>query len=305
MSLRAILLLAIGLPYVLAMALVFRPHITRSGTPASILGAAYEEVSFTASDGVRLSGWWIPAARSPRTDEAHPAVAWGERTVIFCHGFGADKASQLRAVRDLVPNGYNVFAIDLRAHGQSGGQLTTFGDLERRDVLGAVHWVRAHHADACRKIFGLGESLGAAALISAAADPGPDGQAIDALAVFAPYGRLSDLVQGIADDHFAPKAGWFARRMLLPIAGAQLGTRMARYAPSQDVQALWPRPILVIASEQDRGISIYASHDLYDHALQPRYAMWLEKGTRREALLANDTAALAVRVFFEESRSVI
>ncbi|HZL34635.1 MAG TPA: alpha/beta fold hydrolase [Tepidisphaeraceae bacterium] len=302
---RAVVLLLVGIPYVLAMVMIYRPHVIHPGTPISLLGAPYQDVAFTSTDGVPLRGWWIPAVRTARTDDVHPAVAWGQRTVIFCHGFGADKASQLRMVRDLVPNGYNVLAIDLRAHGQSGGQLTTFGDLERRDVLGAVAWVRRNHRQECKKLFGLGESLGAAALISAAADPSPEGQAIDALAVFAPYDSLSSLVQGLADDRFATAAGWTVRNLALPLAGGQLGTRVARYDPSRDVQLLWPRPILVIASEQDRSMDISRSRALFDAALQPRYGYWLMKGGRSHMLFADDKASLAVRVFFEAERSIL
>src|SRR4029078_1443198 len=98
--------------------------------------------------------WWIPGA-SGETG----------RTILLCHGHSANKATQLSLVRKLVPIGYNVLAIDFRGHGESAGQLTSFGDLERRDVLGAVRWLRATHPEATHKIFGLGASMGAAALI--------------------------------------------------------------------------------------------------------------------------------------------
>ncbi|MDB5298747.1 MAG: prolyl oligopeptidase family protein [Phycisphaerales bacterium] len=303
--LRAGVLLALGIPFVAGMALTYRPRVVHPGTPATLLNAAYAEVSFSATDGVPLRGWWIPASRSERTDDRHPGPPWGEQTVIICHGFGADKAADLLLARDLVPNGYNVLAFDFRAHGESGGQFTTFGDLERRDVLGAVRWVRGNHAAQSHKLFGLGESMGAAALISAAADASPEGQAIDAVAVFAPFDRLTDLFQGMADDRFAPSAGWLARRIALPAAGLQLGADLVHFAPGHDVQSLWPRPLLVISAEANASPTWGRTQELYDDALQPKYLLEVDKGEREAVLFGSKRTSTAVRVFFGGARQIL
>ena len=62
--------------------------------------------------------------------------------------------------------GYSVLAPDSRAHGASGGDLVTFGYFEREDVLRWTQWLRRQ---GCRRIYGLGESLGGSVLIQAAA----------------------------------------------------------------------------------------------------------------------------------------
>jgi uncharacterized protein len=284
---------------------VYRPKVVRAGTPLSLLDTPYQNVSFRATDGTKLAGWWIPANRTQRTDDRHPAQDWGNRTIILCHGFGADKAADLRMARDMVPNGYNVLAFDFRAHGQSGGQFTTFGALERQDVLGAVRWVKANHPQESKKIFGLGESMGAAALINAAADQSDEGQSIDAIAVFAPFDRLTTLLKGAADSHYAPAAGWLAANVCLPVASVQFGTNLFAFTPAAAVQSLWPRPILVLASDQDRGVDIHRCRALYDQSLQPKFRYWAEKGSREALLFADDDAALAVRIFFETSRSLL
>jgi pimeloyl-ACP methyl ester carboxylesterase len=302
---RAGLLLAAGVPFVAGMVLTYRPRVVHPGTPTSMLGWAYEDVSFSATDGMPLRGWWIPASRTARTDERHPGPPWGAQTVILCHGFGADKAVDLRLARDLVPNGYNVLAFDFRAHGESGGQFTTFGDLERRDVLGAVRWARATHPAETRKVFGLGESMGAAALISAAADPGAEGQAIDAVAVFAPFDQLTELFQGMAEMNFAPTGGWLARRVALPAAGLELGADLTHFAPGRDVQALWPRPLLVISAEQNESPAAGRTRELFDEALQPKYLLRIDKGGRDAVLFNNKRASLALRVFFGGARQIL
>ncbi|HZK83026.1 MAG TPA: alpha/beta fold hydrolase [Humisphaera sp.] len=301
---RAAILIAFIVPYVGAMVLTYRPHAVHAGTPTSILELDYQDVTFLATDGVRLRGWWIPAAHTSHSDDAPLSFTSGDRTVILCHGFGADKAADLSMARDLAPNGYNILAFDFRAHGESDGQLTTFGDEERRDVLGAVRWLRRLHPGQTRRIFGLGESMGAAALIGAAADP-DEGQMIDAIAVFAPFDRLSTLVQDVADSHLVPTAGWLATRLALPVAGAQLGCALQHFSPATVVDKLAPRPLLVIASEDDATSDIDLSKDLYARASQPKFAYWLKKGDRHAMLFAKTKASLAVRIFFETARKIL
>jgi alpha-beta hydrolase superfamily lysophospholipase len=300
---RAAILIAFMVPYVGAMLLIYRPHIVNPGTPMSILNLDYQDVTFPATDGLNLRGWWIPASEA---SGSHRALGFnpGDRTVILCHGFGADKASDLPMARDLSGDGYNILAFDFRAHGESSGQLTTFGNEESRDVLGAVRWARRTHPEQTRRIFGLGESLGCAALIGAAADP-EDGQLIDAVAIFAPYDRLSGLIQDVADSNFAPNAGWMATHLALPMAGAQLGCGLQHFSPASLIDKLAPRPVLVIASDEDRGADIDMSKALYERASQPKYAYWMKKGSRAEMLFTKEKASLAVRVFFATAHKIL
>ena len=301
---RAFLLLIIGLPYVFSMLLVFRPKVVHSGTPQSVLGVDYQEVQFLATDGVPIRGWWIPTAQNDKTDHHHPAAAWGERTIILCHGYEGDKSSDLQLVRDLVPNGYNVLAIDFRAHGQSGGQFTTFGDLERRDVLGAVQWLQAEHPAQATRIFGLGEGLGSVALIAAAADASPEGQAIDAIAVFSPYGKLRSFISSIADRD-SSIVNWMATKVVLPVADLQVGAPISNFSPDLLVKRIWPRPILMIASQEDGISDIEQTQALFDQALQPKFALWRKRDSHPAMLFSDRQAALTVRIFFETERSIL
>jgi fermentation-respiration switch protein FrsA (DUF1100 family) len=301
--LRAALLLAIGIPYVTSLLLVFRIKTVHEGTPATILQAHYETVSFTTADGIRLSGWWIPAMRSHLTD-GHGPKSPGTQTVIFCHGFDADQASQLFLVRDLVPNGYNVLSFDFRATGHSGGQFTTFGDLERLDVLAAVRWLRLNHPEQAVRIFGLGESTGAAALLSAAADPGPDGQAISAVAAYNPFGDLATIIQTQCTLRAGAALGTLAARVVLPMAGWQLGTNLAGFSPMRAAELIWPRPLLVIAGTGDTVLDFAQSQAVYDHAQPPKYSVWVPKADRQKTL-DDAGASLDVRIFFAEARTIL
>ena len=52
---RVVLLFGIGLPYVMAAVMTYRPKVGLSQTPTT----DYEVVTFPSADGTRLSGWWI------------------------------------------------------------------------------------------------------------------------------------------------------------------------------------------------------------------------------------------------------
>jgi hypothetical protein len=79
-----------------------RPVAARAAT----LGLdSARDVSFPASDGVRLAGWYVPG---------HNGAA-----VIVLHGSHGTRSDTLAHVRMLVAAGYGVLAFDARGHGQS------------------------------------------------------------------------------------------------------------------------------------------------------------------------------------------
>jgi alpha-beta hydrolase superfamily lysophospholipase len=117
-----------------------------------------ETVSFRATDGVPIRAWWLPA----------PASARG--TVIIAPG--GDHTRQVMLPRSvfLVRGGYNVLAIDLRGHGESGGKFISPGLVERRDLLGAIRHVRSRGERGPIALLGVCVG-GVASLLTAAESP--------------------------------------------------------------------------------------------------------------------------------------
>ncbi len=301
---RATIVFLAGAAYLSAVGISYRPRLTHPGNPRTLMNVDFEQVHFSATDGVRLDAWWIPARQTMRTDRLG-LRDWGRDTIILCPGFGADKASQLMLTRDLIPNGFNVLALDFRAQGKSDGHFSTFGNLERRDVLGAVHWIRTQHAQACNRVLGLGVDTGAAALIGAAADPGPDGQAIDAVALVDPFDGLDEAIHDVAEDRLLPLPGLWATRVALPVAAAQLGGRLSGFSPHRDVQLLWPRPLLVLQSTDDPFFSPHAGAAFYAAAYQPKYLFAPKNEPRQKLLFRDERVSQALRIFFAGARSMI
>ena len=143
-------------------------------TPASF-NAAFEEISFAAADGVPLKGWWVPAADA-------------RGTVVLVHGLNRSRIEMVKKVPFLQQAGWNALLFDLRHHGESGGQASTFGDRERLDVQAAKSFARARSA---APVVLWGVSLGgAAATLAAAEDPTVAGLVCDST-----YRSLRDTVK--------------------------------------------------------------------------------------------------------------
>jgi fermentation-respiration switch protein FrsA (DUF1100 family) len=292
---RVLVLFAVGIPYVTAVGLTYRPKIGLTATPESQFGFAYENVSFESTDGVRLSGWWIPSGKENSRN--------ARRTVLICHGLASNKAEQLLLARDLVPAGYNVLAFDFRAHGESGGQLTSFGARERYDVLGAVRWVRANRPEAAERIFGVGVSTGGAALIAAAAEDTEDGRAIAAVVVYGGFSNLKTLFGTMAGRVFAPPFDRYVVATGMPIASAHTGADLTHFVPGELADRLWPRPLLVIHGVGDAIVPWEEGEALYRAASPPKDYLWRERQGHFEPL-ADDGVSGYVRWFLDHAEPV-
>ena len=123
----------------------------RASGIASRTGATVTSVPLVASDGVILRAW------------SFAPVGTARGTAILVHGISDNRTSQLGLAALLLDHMYRVLAIDVRAHGSSGGELASYGLLERGDLRSWTDWVRRHHPDEC--VFAFGASMGAAIVL--------------------------------------------------------------------------------------------------------------------------------------------
>ena len=126
---------------------IFFPSPTIEQTPRDI-GLTFEDVFFTASDGVRLNGWFV----------SHPQAT---TTLLWFHGNAGNISHRLgnfRRLHDKVKS--NVFAVDYRGYGRSEGTVSEQGTY--RDAEAALRHLRARHDIDAKNIVIFGQSLGAA-----------------------------------------------------------------------------------------------------------------------------------------------
>lgn len=287
---RGGVLVSVGLPWVMAACMVYRVKVSPVIVPETLgkLYAGAEEVRFTAMDGLSVSAWYLPPTDAERS------------VVVLAHGLGSNKGNQLVLTRRLREAGWGVLAIDLRAHGMSGGQLTTFGVTERYDVLGAVRWLRSGRGVE-KPVVVVGVSQGGAAALLAAATDSPEGRSIGAVAVVSSFGDLGAVMEQVSREQFPGPLGYLVRTAGFPLAELHAGVRLRQFRPMAVAGQLWPRPLLVIHGTADELISIRHGRQLFHHAGLPKFSMWVANGTHTSVVF-EEAVALELERFFASAR---
>ncbi len=120
------------------------------------LGLPYEEVTFSTSDGLMLSGWYIPSKNSA--------------TVIVVHAYNGNRTGVIHHAGLLAQHGFGVLLFDLRAHGDSEGDFFAFGWDADKDVFAALTYLRNQPEVDPDRIGALGLSIGGEVVLQTAAN---------------------------------------------------------------------------------------------------------------------------------------
>jgi len=291
-----VLLTAAG--YVATVEVVGRFAPTFKATPGNY-GLETEVISFKSVDGIDLKGWWI-AAQS-RT-AALP-------TVILAHGNGGNRSSMLGRAVFLASKGYNAFPIDLRAHGESGGNYMTPGYLEALDILGAMKAVESKGLSG--PFIALGHSYGARASLWAAARSEKISAVIADSGFICVYATLKRQAARVAADPSASlreKIGLRAAnalsasslaRMFMEAAykwrtGKRMTTEFDDVMPA--ISRIGNKPILFIVGDQDRIAPLEDSQQMYDAATSPEKAMLIIPGANHNSTFDANPALYEAKV---------
>lgn len=128
--------------------MIFHPSASIDHTPGHA-GLVFEDIYFSAQDGVRLNGWFIPH-REARS------------TLVWFHGNAGNighRVENIKWLHDRVPA--NIFIFDYRGYGRSEGLPSETGTY--LDGEAALDLMRKKlGADGAEKIILFGRSLGAA-----------------------------------------------------------------------------------------------------------------------------------------------
>ena len=202
--------------------------------------AGAEWFRFDADDGVSLAALMVAPQAGPTRATVLVVPGWLERKEVY-----ADAALRL------VARGHRVVVMDLRAHGDSGGEVCTFSATERHDLEALARYVRraGWMADG---YLTLGTSTGAVTALRHAFDH-PE---VLGVAAFGPFLNLADAIRFFRRlTPGAPKAcePWLLRgareaalRQHFRVDDIALGQAMATY----------DRPVLFVAADPEEAASL-------------------------------------------------
>jgi len=221
-----------------------------------------ETVALQSTDGIPLKAWWLPAqqedevTRGAGVTQAGTPVALPSVNVILAHGRDMNRSGMLPRAAFLIRHGYNVLDLDLRDHGESGGNYITPGYREAFDIVGGVAHIRARGERG--PIVVLGYSYGAVAALHAAARC-PDINAVIADSAFI---TPDDVLKNVAHHQGIPlkyKVGiWMAQAPLLDRSAdlffrMRTGVKLDRQKISAiaAVRRIHDQSVLYISGQQD------------------------------------------------------
>jgi uncharacterized protein len=253
-SLLPWLLVPVGLVVLSGLALSFyltHRYRRKLVHTAAEYGLDGEEITFPTPDGLRLQGVWVPADGSARA-------------VVVMHGHGGSLDYDLHRAPFLHAAGFNVLLFDFRAHGRSPGRLATFGYLERRDVQGAVAFLKER---GMRRIGLMGFSYGGMAAMLAA----PLCPEVGAVISDGGPARLRNAAAGLAVELGLPRwLGRFLGWLAVATTSVRLGVNLFQYEPVGWVGKIAPRPVLFVHGELDPYLADF--DELYAAAGEPKEA---------------------------------
>jgi alpha-beta hydrolase superfamily lysophospholipase len=248
--------------------------------------ATKTDFTVRANDGVELRGWKVV-----------PSSANGDWVLLF-HGVSDNRTGDLGHAEFLLRHGYSVVMMDSRAHGQSGGDMATYGWKERYDTVAITNALYA--TEKVRHLYAHGVSMGAAiALQSAAVEP-----RIAAVSAEDPFASLREVTYDYAGLDISPflgntlfcPASIFAIRALAKAGGFDPD----EVSPEKAV-ARRPFPVLLICGTNDHRIPCRHAEAIYDAATGPK-ELWIVRGAGHASALGQARAEYENRVvgFYEK-----
>jgi len=243
------LLILNGLMYLQQPRMIFFPSRALDATPAD-WDLAYEDVRLTADDGTALHGWFIP----------HPGA---HRVLLFLHGNAGNISHRGDSVRIFHDLGLEVFIIDYRGYGQSGGEPSEAGLY--LDAAAAWRHLTEVRGVAPRDIVIFGRSLGGAVAAQLASQVDAGGVILESS-----FSSARDAAQAI----FPVLSRLVALRYRFDAAGALARTRS---------------PVMVLHSPDDEIMPIALGRRLYEAARQPKRFVAL-RGDHNSGFLASRPA---------------
>ncbi|MCH9027145.1 MAG: alpha/beta hydrolase [Proteobacteria bacterium] len=225
-------------------------------------GFDYEDVTLETSDGLKLHGWYVPAAQA-------------RGVILFLHGNAGNISHRLDSIAIFRELGLDTLIIDYRGYGQSQGKPSEQGTY--LDAEAAWHHLVNDRGVAADRIIVFGRSLGGAVAAWLANQHTPA-----ALMIESSFSSALDMA-----------------RKLYPFMPVRLITRL-EYPVSLYVSQL-QCPLLVIHSRDDEIIPFTMAEAIYDSAMEPKSLLEIWGDHNNGFLLSRDRYLSGINEFVQKN----
>ena len=209
---------------------IYYPERVLSVTPHSI-GLQFESVSFETTDGVQLSGWFVPSESA-------------RGVILFCHGNAGNISHRLDSIQIFHQLGLDVFIFDYRGYGQSEGKPTEQGTY--KDAEAAWRYLIEERQVKPNEVIIFGRSLGGAVASWLAQSHTPGGLILEST-----FTSLPDIAAGLYP--------YLPVRLLL-----RFEYNTAEYLGRVDC------PVLIVHSRDDEIMPFNHGQRLFESAKEPK-----------------------------------
>lgn len=212
-----------------------------------------QEVAVNATDGALLKAWYV--------EPEH----FNGRAVLLLHGITDNREGVAGYGRIFLDRGYSVLLPDARDHGESGGDLATYGIKEAGDIQRWVSWLYAGHLHSSDCVYGFGESYGAALLLQALAVE----HRFCAVAVESSFSTVREMSYERVSGplHLGP---WFGRTVGWPVLESALLYSKMRYG----LDLLQPSPLYGVTHSK---VPVLLIHGMNDQSISPEHSKILAR----------------------------
>ncbi|MFC1482771.1 alpha/beta hydrolase [Candidatus Margulisiibacteriota bacterium] len=209
------------------------------------MGNIKESITLETSDEVKIDCRFFPNGDN-------------KKIIIFSHGIADNKNEFVRHFKNLYKEGYAFFTFDYRAHGKSGGHMSTLGVKEQEDLVTVINYVRERFHGFGQKYYLIGHSMGSTiALLVAGTYP----KLLHGMVLFSPFDSIHRVFKYISKSFFKRRS-----RLLLSFF-----YRLSR----KEYREYWRRlnvlvkvtqiniPTLLIHGKRDTLIPFVSSTEIY------------------------------------------
>ena len=227
---------------------------------------AYQNIQLKTSNGIPIDAWYSEADSS-------------KACIVLVHGYTANKSFLENEAAMFKHWGYSVLLFDLRGHGKSGGNSTTFGMRETDELQKAFEFAKQKGNS---HVIVYGVSLGAAVAIKATAENKIHPDAI-----------IADMPFANLHEHFKKRASilGFPSEPFASLITFWIGIEKGYNPFRHDIRTYAEKvncPVLVEWGDKDRYVSREEAETIFDKLSSKNKRLVIYPGVDHESFLQKD-----------------